>query len=252
MKTNCPCRLSVDVLWEFTDMDYMTSYEVGSAVIGLGKAAMAAGKTTSKVTFIKPGAVYSESRAAGSRTECRRCSNCRLLIRMVQQGACQLPAVAPTRQAPPLADHPGSSLRRAMTVFPAVAVTPASETKDVAYALAAGPKYMVTIGFFPTSNLAKAPGTAKLRWVAINSTSKLQSGLDINTQTRMKQPSGGQLLDTQDGRTTQVMQIGGKLYSGGCLRHHRALNPGPPGSLLSSACSGALRACGCCACSVKR
>jgi hypothetical protein len=37
-----------------------TSFEAGSAVIGLGKAAMAEGKTTAKGLFIKPGARFSE------------------------------------------------------------------------------------------------------------------------------------------------------------------------------------------------
>ena len=39
-----------------------TYFETGSAVIGLGKVAMAAGKTTSKALFIRPGAHFSERR----------------------------------------------------------------------------------------------------------------------------------------------------------------------------------------------
>jgi hypothetical protein len=130
-----------------------------------------------------------------------------------------------------------------MTVFPAVSLNPKSEIKDVAYALAAGPRcvfrphtcsscyahsrpaaakspctlaarrYIVTLAFFPTSALAKPPGS-KLRWAAVSTSSKMQQAFDINTQTRMKQPGGGQLLDTQDGRTTQVTLASGRLYSG--------------------------------------
>jgi hypothetical protein len=80
-------------------------------------------------------------------------------------------------------------------------------------AVAAARRRLVALAFYPTSGLAKPPG-AKLRWAEASASSKLQQTLDIVTQTHMKQPGGGQLLDTQDGRTTQVTLASGRLYSG--------------------------------------
>jgi hypothetical protein len=178
-----------------------------------------------------------------------------------------------------------------MSIAPAIALNPGSEAKDVAYALAAGPRCaalplplpcpqtpagisihpaprqaaaarrglpagsphrssqpaafdpftrpacqpepltphaprsLVVLAFFNTANLNKPPGTGKLNWAAASIANKLQQSFEVDSQTYMKQPGGGQLVDTLDGRTQQVMLANGKLYSGACGGRQRLSGP---------------------------